>query len=252
MDIDDVKREYDNLQLLTSDKEQVVYVFPQISEYKHDMNNVTDRGVMLQEIDQRCKTIAKNFTSQSVAPEQKSPQVSHRPVKNKIKKKKKRTMSQSPKRSRSKKSKSVPPRVNSKLFQKIRNKPSGKQVTCGWMKVLSVEDPWKNDVKSHQYIHVQTDDLPLTKTRVKIDLPWENHITKDILVPKNRFKIRNGRVFNNSKSNPRYATFKIGDEGVEMLTKHDDYEAFVSESENSQSGSDMESTADESSELESS
>ena len=111
------------------------------------------------------------------------------------------------------------------------------------MTVTSIDDPFTGDNKYFQYIHVHADDLPLRKCRVKIDLPWPKHTSKDILVPGNRFKIRDGTVYNNSKSTPLYATFKIGDQGVQIMTTHEDYTPYNSDSDFSDSDSNVHQTS---------
>ena len=99
------------------------------------------------------------------------------------------------------------------------------------MTVTSIDDTFTGDNKYFRYIHVHADDLPLKKCRVKIELPWPKHTSKDILVPGNRFKIRDGTVYNNSKATPLYATFKIGDQGVQIMTTHEDYTPYNSDSD---------------------
>lgn len=233
--ITNIAKEYNAIKTITLESVELLNLTPALTELvkTEDREKLIYKDKLATLVKQRCQNIMLKYNGEipNMTIDSKSEQEREQLTTKRKMKKRKKSHNKTRKRKKTKKLKKECPQVTPKLLARIRNKKSGAKITCGWMTVMSVDEPYEGDYNTYQYINVNADDIPLRKTRVKVDLPWESHISKDILVRKNRFQIRDGRVFNNTKTGPRYATFKIGQLGVEILKDHKDYTPFEDSNE---------------------
>ena len=80
-----------------------------------------------------------------------------------------------------------------------------------------------------RYIIVHAEDIPTHQCRIKMTEPHPMNVMKDILVPGNRYKIKEAKVFNNSKVYPLCVTFRIGEGGITMDQSKPNYIPYTME-----------------------